>query len=153
MRLRVLPRLRLMSRKWKLASWQRLAMLRQRCRCLTCRPPQTPKPRQDRSTTVQLPAVVDVPTRTALLPVVQPKDLTEAQIAEAYNRIALGEKIGVVAPDFGLSFGVLRAMWANHKRQLQKHLAEGGQEACIGCGKMFTPSITSPDKCARCSHE
>lgn len=116
-------------------------------------PPPEPQPRQDRRSRVQLPAEADIPTRTAQLVAVPPQHLTEAQISQAFDRIALGEKIGVVAPDFGLTFGVLRGMWANHKRRLQKHLAEGGQVCCVGCQKPFTPSISSPDRCARCSHE
>lgn len=116
-------------------------------------PSPMPQPRQDRRASVQLPAVVDIPTRTAQLVVVQPQHLTEAQISQAFDRIALGEKIAGVAPDFGLTMNQLRGMWAAHKKQMQKHLAEGGQEACVICQRPFTPSISSPDKCARCSHE
>lgn len=116
-------------------------------------PPPTPKPRQDRPESVQLPAVVPTPKRTALVVVEQPRHLTEEQLAQAFDRIAMGEKIVVVAPDFGLTLNQLRGMWANHKRHLQKHLAEGGQIACALCTEPFTPSISSPDKCARCGHE
>jgi hypothetical protein len=116
-------------------------------------PPPSPKPRQDRLDAIQLPAVVEPPKRTALVAVEQPRHLTEEQLAQAFDRITMGEKLAVVAPDFGLTLNQLRGMWANHKRYLQKHLAEGGQIACALCTEPFTPSISSPDKCARCSHE
>lgn len=102
---------------------------------------------------VQLPAVVeDQRTPTVLAKVSVPRDLTEAQIDAAFSRIASGEKLARIAPDYGLSMGQLRGMWANHKRQLQKHLAEGGQQPCALCQKPFTPSVSNPDTCARCSH-
>lgn len=109
------------------------------------------KPRQERH--VSVPAVIDKPTPTAMLPVFVPQKLTEVQIDAAFARIADGEKIAVVAPDFGLTLNQLRGMWAYHKRQMQRHLSEGGKENCVTCQRPFVPSITNPDKCARCSHE
>jgi len=96
-----------------------------------------------------------VPEKPRQPPILTPTapDLTDEQIATAFRRIAEGEKLVVVAPDFGLTMGQLRGMWANHKRQLQKHIAEGGQVPCALCTKLFTPSISHPDTCARCSHE
>ena len=78
-------------------------------------------------------------------------DLTPEQTQQAFARIQLGDKIHDVAKDFGLTMGQLRGKWANSKRQLQKHLAEGGQQPCSLCAHPFTPSISNPDTCARCS--
>ena len=112
-----------------------------------------PQPRQERRKPGLLPAEVDEPTRTVQLVVARPKHLTEEQAEQAFARLSGGQKLADVAPDFGITMNQLRGIWANHKRQLQKHLAEGGQEACTICAKPFTPSIASPDKCARCSHD
>lgn len=116
-------------------------------------PPETLKPRQDRRKRVQMPAEDEKLRPPAMLPVHVPSGLSEEQINTAFARLTAGEKIAVVAPDFALTFNQLRGMWANYKRRLQAHLAEGGQENCAGCGRRFTPSISSPDKCARCSHD
>lgn len=64
-----------------------------------------------------------------------------------------GEPIASVAPDFGLSPAQLRGVWGHHCKVMQRHLAEGGQVACKLCTKPFTPSISHPETCARCSHE
>lgn len=82
-----------------------------------------------------------------------PAVLTEPLKEQAFNRISSGEKIAEVAQDLGLSFAQLRASWAGHCRQLQKHLAEGGQQPCLICQRSFTPSVSNPDTCARCSHD
>lgn len=79
--------------------------------------------------------------------------LTEEQRETAFRRIADGQKIGDIAPEYGLTMGQLRAMWAHHRRMLQRHLAEGGPVACRLCERPFTPSVMHPDTCARCSHE
>lgn len=100
-----------------------------------------------------LPAVV--PDRP-FMPAVRPADaphLTEDQRDAAFRRLTEGEKIAAVAPEFGLTTFQLQGMWAAYRKQMQRHLAEGGQIPCTGCQRPFTPSITSPDKCARCSHE
>lgn len=112
-----------------------------------------PQARQERRKSTRLPVEVDEPTKTVQLVVTRPKHLTEEQTEQAFSRLTAGEKLNDVAPDFGLTMHQLRGIWANHKRQLQKHLAEGGQVACAFCSKPFTPSIASPDKCARCSHD
>jgi hypothetical protein len=101
----------------------------------------------------QLPALSGRPQPPAVLPVTRPPELTEARLDAAFARIAGGEKIAPVAAGLGITMYSLRGMWAAHRRHMQKHLAEGGQEACATCGKAFTPSITSPDKCARCAWE
>lgn len=110
--------------------------------------PKASKPRQ-----AGLPAVVDEKTPTAFLPVIVPKGLTEAQIDAAFHRIAGGEKIASIAPDFGLTLNQLRGMWAGHKSKLQRHLAAGGQIACSMCQTPFVPSLSYPDTCARCSRD
>ncbi|WP_226781856.1 hypothetical protein [Oceaniglobus trochenteri] len=71
-------------------------------------------------------------------------------IQEAFRRIGNGEKIGVVADDLGFSMGVLRGKWAHHCRTVQAD-AGGAQDECVICAKPFTPSDSSPDKCARCA--
>lgn len=100
-----------------------------------------------------LPAVVERPTPPAVLPATCPPELTEAQIEAAFARIASGEKIAPVAADLGITMYSLRGMWAAHRRHMQKHIADGGQEECALCAKPFTPSVSSPDKCARCAKE
>lgn len=79
--------------------------------------------------------------------------LTEDQKSAAFRRIADGEKLAAVAADIGVPMNQLRGSWAAHKSQMQRHYAEGGQIACKLCTKPFTPSLTHPDTCARCSHE
>ena len=82
-----------------------------------------------------------------------PTNLTEDQKDAAFRRLSAGEKLATVAPEFGLSMGQLRGMWANQKRHLQKHLAEGGQQPCANCQRPFLPSISNPHTCARCSRD
>lgn len=96
-----------------------------------------------------LPALV----AKAAPPMVVSKRLSEAELESAFARISSGEKLVVVAPDFGLSVGQLRSVWAQQCRAIQQHLAEGGQVPCKLCRKAFIPSISHPDTCARCSHD
>lgn len=101
-----------------------------------------------------LPVVVpEVPRQAAQLTVTPPAKLTPDEIDRAFSRIAEGEKIAEVAPSFGLTFFQLRGLWAAHKQKLQRHLAEGGTEACSHCSKPFTPSLTNLTTCARCSRD
>lgn len=79
--------------------------------------------------------------------------LTDEQKEAAFARLTSGEKIAAVAPDFGVTMQQLRGMWASYKSGLQRHFAEGGQQPCSLCRKPFTPSLSRPDTCARCSHE
>ncbi|WP_323041556.1 hypothetical protein [Gemmobacter sp.] len=81
-----------------------------------------------------------------------PARLTDEQLSAAFRRIVDGEKIAAIAPDFALTMGQLRGIWANHRRNMQSHIAEGGQKACVLCRRAFTPSLTHPDTCARCNH-
>lgn len=78
--------------------------------------------------------------------------LPAEETAAAFARIQAGERIGAVAPDFGLTMAQLRAMWANNRRQLQKHIAESGKQPCTLCTRPFIPSVDHPDRCARCRH-
>lgn len=111
-----------------------------------------PPVRKARARTRNLPAVVkDKPQMPVQMTQVDAVELTDAQQQQAFARIQQGEKIYDVARDFGLTMGQLRGKWANHKRNLQKHLAEGGQQPCSLCAHPFTPSISNPDTCARCS--
>lgn len=98
-----------------------------------------------------LPVVIDKPRPPAML-APDPARLGEDDKARAFDRIMSGEKIAVVARDFGVTMSSLRAMWASHKSHLQKHIAEGGQQPCALCARPFTPSVSHPDSCARCSH-
>lgn len=113
----------------------------------------SPTVRKPRASVRNLPAVVEEKPRAPAFFTPTPAMLTEAQREAAFRRIAEGEKIAVVAQKCGVTMGQLRGMWANHKRQMQQHLAEGGQIACALCTHPFTPSISHPDTCARCNHE
>lgn len=111
-----------------------------------------PPVRKARARTRNLPAIVkDKPQMPVQLKQLDTADLTPEQTQQAFARIQLGDKIHDVAKDFGLTMGQLRGKWTNSKRQLQKHLAEGGQQPCSLCAHPFTPSISNPDTCARCS--
>lgn len=99
---------------------------------------------------LNLPVVVEKPVMPVQIETM-PSDLGDDDKMRAFGRIQQGEKIAAVASDFGVTMGQLRGMWANHKRQMQKYLAEGGQEPCTLCKRDFTPSVSNPDTCARCS--
>ena len=103
--------------------------------------------------TRNLPAVVKAkPQAPVQITPALPRDLSDDEVQQAFARIQQGERIHLVAPDFGLSMGQLRGMWASHRRQMQKHLAQGSQQPCLLCQRMFTPSLSNPETCARCSH-
>lgn len=111
------------------------------------------RPKAGRATKVQLPAVVEDKPRPPVWLKPAPPALTEAQKDKAFERITAGEKLGAVAADIGVSMQQLRGAWAHHCRTLQAHLAGGGLQPCSLCGKPFTPSISNPETCARCSHD
>lgn len=100
-----------------------------------------------------LPAVVELPSPPAQLNFTVPAELTKAQLEAALSRVAAGEKLADVARDVGMPLFLLRGRWAAECRHLQKHIAQGGQEECSLCRKPFMPSVTSPDRCARCAKE
>ncbi len=127
----------------------RLRELVERSRNVPAPAPRVGAPRPVRN----LPAVVqEKPVAPAFL-TDRPVTLTDEQQEVAFRRIGEGEKVSVVAAEMGVGMPQLRGLWANHKRRVQKHLAEGGQIACAMCKKLFTPSLSNPDTCARCSHE
>lgn len=99
-----------------------------------------------------VPGAVAFPKSPALR-AVERVQLTDEQRDAAFGRIQAGETIASVAPDYGLTMGQLRGAWANHRRLVQQHIAASGQVACKICTKSFTPSISHPETCARCSHE
>lgn len=113
-------------------------------------PSPAPVPMEAAPASVQLPAVIDRPLPPA---VIEAPKLSEAMREAIFHRLHAGEKLSSVAPDFGLTLNQLRGMWANHKRQVQAHIAEGGPQPCQLCKKPFTPSLSNPDTCARCSRE
>lgn len=107
-------------------------------------------PPLSRAARANLPVVIEAPQPPVF--VAAPKELTETEIDGAFERLHAGEKLTVVATSLGITMGRLRGMWAAHKRNLQRHIAESGQQACSLCDRPFTPSVSSPDKCARCCH-
>lgn len=100
-----------------------------------------------------LPVPVVEKPRAPMIRVEVAPQLSSEQIDTAFARITAGEKISSVAKDYGLTMYQLRGMWAHSKRGLQKHMASGGKETCKLCARPFTPSLTSPDTCSRCSHD
>lgn len=98
----------------------------------------------------QLPAVVKQPAAPVWV-TPTPNLLSDEDKAKAFARLGNGEKLVSVAKDFGVTFAQLRGSWASHKRHLQKFMAEDGQQPCKHCRKPFTPSLTNPETCARCS--
>lgn len=113
-------------------------------------PAPAPVPMDAAPAPVQLPALLDRPMPPA---VIEPPRLTDALREAAFHRLYAGEKLSAVAPDFGLTMSQLRGLWANHKRQMQAHIAEGGKQKCSLCRTPFVPSVSNPDTCARCSRE
>lgn len=98
-----------------------------------------------------LPAVIDKPQAARQL--VATTKLTDEAETAAFARIAAGEKIATVAPDFFLTMNQMRGAWAAHCSKLQRHMAAGGKVACGMCKTPFTPSLSHPDTCARCSRD
>lgn len=108
--------------------------------------------RKQRAVPRNLPTVLpEKPQAAAQIQLVEDASLTQDEAMRAFARIQQGEKIADVARDFRVNMLHLRSRWTLHKRYLQKHLAEGGQEKCTLCARPFTPSISHPDTCARCS--
>lgn len=117
-------------------------------------PPAPPQPAPaDEGPRVQLPAVVPQQPKPRIAPKPRPAALSDEARDAAIDRITAGETIIGVAQDIGISWTQLRAIWAAHKQRLQRHIATGGPEACAVCGKAFTPSLTNPTTCARCSRD
>ena len=86
---------------------------------------------------------------------------SDEELAEAFERIAKGEKIRAVADSFKKSWTALRSKWAAHKKAQPETAspvekvadaisALKGQVACNLCGHHFTPTDNNADHCARC---
>lgn len=121
-------------------------------------PPVTPQvagdvPAVARPSTGTARAIVpDRPRAPARVVAPAPVALKEEQLDDACARLSGGEKLAIVARDFGVNVNVLRGHWGHYRRMLQRHMAQGGSETCRLCATPFMPSISHPDTCARCSH-
>ena len=110
--------------------------------------------RKSRHRTRNLPAIISpAPQAPVQRHVLVPHDLSDEQIQQAFARVQQGENIHAVAKEFGLVMGQLCTMWASHKRRMQRHMAESGPQPCRHCQRLFIPSITHPETCARCSRD
>lgn len=105
--------------------------------------PRTPRP-------ALLPALADRPRAPAMRAAWPLKLLSQEQTDAAFARIGAGEKLSAVAADIGTTMGSLHGLWARECRRRQQQLAEAGPQTCE-CGRDFMPSVTSPEKCARCA--
>lgn len=112
------------------------------------KPVRKSTPRQRRN----LPAMVAQPKAPVRKVLAAPHQLTDEQLGQALLRIQQGEGLRDIAPDFGVSMFVLADAWESHRREMQAFMASAGQQPCRDCGRQFTPSISSPETCARCSH-
>lgn len=118
--------------------------------------PSRPPPRLSRQTPaepVSLPAVVAEKPRPPVQLRAEPPGLTDEEKDAAFQRLTTGAKLAEVAPEFGLTTAQLRGMWSGYRRRLQNHFAGGGQVRCRQCSRVFLPSLSHPDTCARCSRE
>ena len=97
------------------------------------------------------PAVVDKPRMAVQINQASYWPMSEEDTRIALARIQQGEKVVDVAKDYPVSMGQLRGKWANYKRNLQRYMAEAGPQPCRLCAREFTPSVSNPDTCARCS--
>lgn len=71
-------------------------------------------------------------------------------LSSALDRVAAGEKLGVVATSLGLTFSFLRSKWAHDPRSRKVIF---GSEACRICERQFMPAAGADGRCARCSKE
>lgn len=111
------------------------------------RRPATPKARAPKA----LPAVVDTPLPPAQIQQPVSWTLSDEDTQRAFARLQQGERVTDVARSLGVNMGQLRSKWACQKRNLQKYMASAGPQPCAFCAREFTPSITNPYACARCS--
>lgn len=74
-------------------------------------------------------------------------------IEEAFQRLAAGEAVGVVADDMGMPMPRLRGLWARRCRAVkdEEDAARAGMTECSTCGREFRPGSDGADNCARCS--
>ena len=115
--------------------------------------PDEPKPvrKSVHSRIRNLPAVVSQPKAPAQASPAAPRELTDDQLQQAFSRIQNGESLREIALDYGVSTFQLSGLWDRHRRQMQKYMASAGQQPCRHCQRLFTPSISNPETCARCS--
>lgn len=99
-----------------------------------------------------LPAVVSKPRAPIQTIVAAPPQLAGDRLQQALSRIQMGDSLRDIAQDFGVSMFVLSGAWERHKREMQVFMASAGQQPCRHCRRMFTPSLSHPETCARCSN-
>ncbi len=98
------------------------------------------------------PTVASVrPVPSPQLPAIRPPSLSQDDMHRAFARIQQGEEMRVVAGDLRISMFQLSSAWDSHRREMQVFMASAGRQPCLHCGRPFTPSISSPETCARCS--
>lgn len=103
---------------------------------------------------IRLNSVASVPAKPRAapqLPALQPQKLSEERLQAAFVRVQQGDDMRSIARDCGISLFQLSSLWDRHKRVMQKFMASAGQQPCAHCQRPFTPSISHPDTCARCS--
>ena len=115
--------------------------------------PDEPKPvrKSVRGRSRNLPAVVSQPRAPAQAAPAVSHELTDDQLQQAFSRIQNGESLREIALDYGVSTFQLSGLWERHRRRMQKYMASAGQQPCRHCQRLFTPSISNPETCARCS--
>lgn len=74
---------------------------------------------------------------------------TEDRLEAAFKRIDAGERLMDVARDMGGDWRSLRGRWGAHKRAQTETVPD--QQPCSICERLFTPSNSNPDQCARCA--
>lgn len=115
--------------------------------------PEEPKPVRKPATarTRNLPAVVSQPKAAVQAKPTSPRELSDEELQQAFSRIQHGESLREIARDCGVSPFQLSGLWDRQRRQMQTYMASTGQQPCRHCQRPFTPSISNPETCARCS--
>lgn len=141
-----------------------------------------PQPEAQPASSLKAP---ETPKRATRAPNIQQSETqyfgwTDAELAQAFQRLENGEKVKDIANEFGKSWGTLRGKWAAHKRlSLPKNpepttaalvpVSEPvltpvekitsavqdlkDQDPCTICGKYFKPTPDSMEHCAACRQE
>lgn len=78
------------------------------------------------------------------------KDWTDDELEQAFERLARGDKMLLVADHFGKSFTKLRGKWAAHQKAQRAAEDNHEKEECRLCGTPFLPTPSRLDVCARC---
>lgn len=85
----------------------------------------------------------------------QPKyqsEWTEGELERAFAQLCSGDRVKIVAEQYGKDWRVLRAKWAAEKKR-EAAVApppEDDMEECRLCGKAFRPTPDRLEVCARC---